>query len=153
MRSPSSSLHISNALTYVSLAAGVLFTLAVLTHNTVVAVSLVASAAILGQSWYGPVFAAIQGATPQNRRATAASFHALLVNLLGVSTGPLLYGILSDLLNRGMQLGSLSIGPLGPSEGLRYALACAGVMPLIAMAGFLYAAKSIGRDLRQIEGK
>jgi MFS transporter, Spinster family, sphingosine-1-phosphate transporter len=47
-------------------------------------------------AWFGPLFAAIQEASPSHTRATAVAFALLVMNLLGVGPGPLVTGMIGD---------------------------------------------------------
>jgi predicted MFS family arabinose efflux permease len=128
------------------------FLAAILSPTAILAVPLLGLAAVLNQSWYGPAFSAIQRVTPSRRRATAAAIHAFGVNLLGVSLGPLIIGILSDTLNKGFTTGSLKVAGLGPQEGLRYALVVLAVMPLLAGVAFYSASTRIREEIEANEG-
>lgn len=53
-----------------------------------------AQAYLLG--WYGTLVAAVHERAPEGRRATVIGFVLLMVNLLGVATGPWLTGLVGD---------------------------------------------------------
>jgi MFS family permease len=55
---------------------------------------LVASAWMLG--WYGPLVAAIHEMAPERSRGTVIGLALLIVNLLGVATGPWVTGLIAD---------------------------------------------------------
>jgi len=55
---------------------------------------VVAQAWMLG--WFGPLLAAIDEAAPAGGRATVVGFALLVVNLLGVATGPYVTGLVGD---------------------------------------------------------
>ncbi|MFN3856877.1 MAG: spinster family MFS transporter [Caulobacter sp.] len=67
---------------------------------------------VLKAMWYGPVYAGVQGLVADRSRATATAMLLLVINLIGLGTGPLIAGILSDLF----------AASLGPAEGLRWAM-------------------------------
>jgi predicted MFS family arabinose efflux permease len=84
---------------------------------------LVAQAYLLG--WYGSLVAAVHERAPQGHRATVIGFLLLVINLLGVATGPYVTGLIGDragltaallwsLVPAG--LGALLLGLLGLSE-------------------------------------
>ncbi len=84
---------------------------------------LVAQAYLLG--WYGALVAAVHERAPEGRRATVIGFLLLMVNLLGVATGPYVTGLWADrtslteallwsLVPAG--LGALLLGLLGLAE-------------------------------------
>jgi len=53
---------------------------------------------IVSSFWIGPTFAAIQTLTPDHLRSQASALILLLVNLIGLGLGPVVVGVLSDLL-------------------------------------------------------
>jgi len=55
---------------------------------------LVAQAYLLG--WYGSLVAAVHERAPEGRRATVIGFLLLLINLLGVASGPYVTGLIGD---------------------------------------------------------
>jgi MFS family permease len=55
---------------------------------------LVAQAWSLG--WYGPILAALHELAPENGRGTVIGFGLLVLNLLGVATGPWVTGLIAD---------------------------------------------------------
>ncbi len=71
-----------------------------------------AQAWLLG--WYGPLLAAILETSPADLRATCAAVALLVVNLLGVATGPWITGWIGDRvsLSRGL-LSSLGVAAVG----------------------------------------
>jgi MFS family permease len=75
---------------------------------------VVAQAWLLG--WYGPLVAAIDERAPAGGRATVIGLTLLLVNLLGVATGPFVTGLIGDRagLTRGL-LASLAPAAVGAS--------------------------------------
>jgi len=83
----------------------------------------VSQAFMLG--WFGPVTAEMVALAPPELRATVTGFGLLIVNLLGVATGPWITGWIGDhsSLTRGL-LVSLAVGALG-----LLALAVAGALP------------------------
>jgi MFS family permease len=64
--------------------------------------------------WFGPVFAAIQDLARAEARATVVAFGLLVLNLLGVATGPWITGLIGDRasLTRGL-LVSVAVGAVG----------------------------------------
>lgn len=59
--------------------------------------SFLALSQLLASSWFGPVFAAVQGAVPPARRALAAALLLAVLTLGGLGLGPLVVGAASDL--------------------------------------------------------
>ncbi len=54
---------------------------------------------VVSALWVGPTYAAVQALTPEHLRAQASAMLLLLLNLIGMGLGPLLVGVLSDLLH------------------------------------------------------
>jgi predicted MFS family arabinose efflux permease len=84
---------------------------------------LVAQAYLLG--WYGSLVAAVHERAPEGRRATVIGFLLLVINLLGVATGPYVTGLFADRtsLSRALLwslvpggIGALLLGLLGLTE-------------------------------------
>jgi MFS family permease len=83
----------------------------------------VSQAFMLG--WFGPVTAEMVAQAPEEIRATTTGFGLLVVNLLGVATGPWITGLIGD--RASLTLGllvSLGVGAAGLA-----ALAAAGALP------------------------
>lgn len=80
---------------------------------------------IVSSFWVGPTYAAIQTLTPEHLRSQASALLLLLLNLIGMGLGPLLVGILSDLL-----------APSFGAESVRYAMLIS--MVTIAVGSILY---------------
>jgi len=53
-------------------------------------------AAACTTGWFGPLFAAIQELAPPHTRASTVAFAILVLNLLGVGSGPLITGLIGD---------------------------------------------------------
>ncbi|MEM1110326.1 MAG: MFS transporter [Pseudomonadota bacterium] len=80
---------------------------------------------IVAAFWIGPTYAAIQTLSPTDKRAQAAAIFLFLFNLVGLGLGPLIIGMLSDLLE-----------PSFGVDGLRYAMALS--LSLVVVGGFLF---------------
>src|SRR3546814_2016386 len=74
----------------------------------------------------GVQYAASLGLVPPTSRATASALTLFVVNMVGLGLGPLIVGLLSDLLAQKMDLGA--------GEGLRWAIVA------VIMVGFVSAA-------------
>ena len=95
------------------------------------------AATMLGHMFVGPVLAMVQGLAGLRRRAVAAAYYLLLANLVSMGAGPVIVGIVSDLL-----------GATHGAASLRYALLL--LVPatcLWAAAHFWLAAGSLRDDL------
>ncbi|MFN7026559.1 MAG: spinster family MFS transporter [Pseudorhizobium sp.] len=62
------------------------------------AVALLIVPSILNSAYYGPAYACVQGLVQPRARAVAASIMLFGQNLIGLGLGPLLFGVLSDML-------------------------------------------------------
>jgi len=96
-------------------------------------------AILLNVMWIAPFQATIQSIAPSRMRATASALGLLAINLVGLGLGPVLLGLLSDVL--------ASQSGLGPDEGLRWALALFSLVGVIAALLFWKAASSIEADV------
>jgi MFS family permease len=85
---------------------------------------------------YGPAFAAVQSLVRPTSRALASAVMLFVINLIGLGLGPLLVGLLSDALTP----------ILGPTHGLRWAMATGGPMMAIAGLCFLMGLRTARRD-------
>lgn len=103
------------------------------------AMCLLAINAVLGTLWYGPVYATAQSIAPANMRATASAILLFIINLVGLGLGPLLVGLLSDVL--AIQ------GGMGKAEGVRWALIISAMVGLLAAAFFWMARKTIRTEM------
>jgi predicted MFS family arabinose efflux permease len=93
---------------------------------------LMAGPAIGGLLYVAPTFALAQTIAPIWARATASALILLAVSLVGQSSGPLLTGILSDMLRETYGM-----------DGLRYALLLVPVLQLWSAVHFWIAGKKI----------
>lgn len=92
--------------------------------------------AFLGHAFLGPVAALLQNLAGPGRRAVAAAFYLLLVNLVSMGLGPLAVGLLSDTF--AARLGA---------DALRYALlVIVTATTLLAALHFLLAARALRRE-------
>ena len=91
--------------------------------------------AIAGAFQVGPCFALIQGRTPLNKRAVAASINLFIGNIIGLGIGPLYVGLVSDALQT--SAGEASLG---------YAIGSLVVFYVVGACFFLVAARRIDRE-------
>ncbi len=132
---------------------GLVFGAAVLATGTMPALALLAVAGALNAIWYGPVFATVQGLVRPEQRATAAAVHLFVINLVGLGFGPLGFGAVSDLLNKGWSVAGWTVPGLGPDEGLRFALVGGTGFALLALACFWRASHTIAAELEDQNGQ
>lgn len=90
---------------------GILWAFIYISHDYRAALGLMAFCAVGGAMIYGPLFSIIQTLVPPRMRAVSIAIVLLCANLIGMGLGPLVVGVLSDLLV-----------PAVGSDSLRYAL-------------------------------
>ena len=91
--------------------------------------------------WLGPTYAAIQTLAPASMRTQASAIFMFLFNLIGMGFGPLLIGILSDLL-----------GPAFGTDSLRYAMAISLVL-VLGGAYFFWRAAPLYANATQVNNQ
>ncbi len=106
-------------------------------ENGRLAMALLIFPTIFGSFWTAPAIALTQNLSPVATRARAAAVRIVAANLIGISTGPLIGGLMSDWF--GAALGD-------PSAGLRMALTAFTVMFVWAAAHWLFAARALWRE-------
>jgi predicted MFS family arabinose efflux permease len=123
-------------------AAGVLvafpfFAVALMLNQPYVAIVVLITPYLLNSLWLGPAFGTIQNLAPMRMRALASAILLFIVNIVGLGLGPLLVGMVSDLL----------VGTFG-GESLRYSILISTAAYFWAGAHFLLAGRSIRQDLK-----
>jgi MFS family permease len=111
---------------------------AVTVPSAPLALCLLAVNAFLATIWYGPVYGTAQSVVPIHMRPTTAAILLFIINLIGLGLGPLAVGIVSDVFNKGLGMGS--------AEGVRWALIVSASVGLVAFACFWFARKTIRED-------
>ena len=92
----------------------------------------------LGATWLGASLAITHSLVGLRQRAVASAVLFFLINLIGLGLGPLLIGMISDLLRPA----------LGDADGLRYAiLSTALVAKSLCVVHFLLAARALEKEL------
>ncbi len=94
----------------------------------------------LYSTYLGPSIAVAHMLVPASMRALTSAIYFLVINLLGLGLGPLVVGIISDLLTP-----SLGI------ESLRWAMSFILVMSIISTALFFRATRKMKTDLRMTD--
>jgi predicted MFS family arabinose efflux permease len=115
---------------------------AVFTVGAGTAVVLIAAAgpSLTGASYVGPAYALTQGLVPLRMRAQAIAILLFVLNILGLSFGPLVVGIVADALKP-------TFGP----DALRYALMTGIVTGLTGAFCYWRATKHLKADLARVE--
>lgn len=111
-----------------------------MTHNLTLALAVSSFSALLGSAYVGPMYALVQGLAGPKIRATAAAIFMLVANLIGLSLGPVLAGLVSDQLTA-----------LAGRESLRWSLVVMMLPSLVSLPFFFAAARTVKADLEEAE--
>jgi MFS family permease len=111
-----------------------------LTPNLNVALGVSAFGALIGSVYIGPNYALIQGLAGPKIRATAAAIYMMIINILGLSLGPAVAGMISDALTK-----------VAGEESLRWSLIVTLVFYLVSLPLFALAARTVRADLDDAE--
>lgn len=112
-----------------------LFIAGVLSSGWLAAFALFVIPQALVYVWLGPVLTAVQHLVPAHMRATASACFLLINNLIGLGLGSWVVGQLSK-----------GLAPTYGTESLRYAIAAALCLYLVAGALMALASRRLGRD-------
>lgn len=112
-----------------------------LLHSFRVGMILTLFTTVFGGLWVAPSYALVQNLAGPRLRAFAAAVFMLIVNVIGLSAGPYLGGLLSDLLAPSFGTRSLGIG-----------LCLLTITYVIGVVHFLFAARTVAADVAQAEG-
>lgn len=112
-----------------------LFVAGVLSGSAAAAFALFLVPQALVYVWLGPVLTAVQHLVPARMRATASASFLLVNNLIGLGLGSWLIGRLSD-----------ALAPTYAGEALRYAIAAALLLYLVAGVLMALASRCLARD-------
>lgn len=113
-------------------AAGALFL-----HDTYLAVACLGLCGSLQSMYLGPSLAVSHSLVPANMRALTSAIFFLAINLVGLGFGPLVVGIISDLLKPALGV-----------ESLRWAMSIIIVISFVSAILFFSTAKKLLIDLR-----
>ena len=108
--------------------------------DVVPALLLLALQGVVNGLWYGPVYAVTLSIVPVHMRATTAAVLLLVVNLVGLGIGPIVVGLLSDLVS--------GVLGLGIAEGIRWAIIINSLPGVIAGYLFWRAGLSVRTDMK-----
>lgn len=112
-----------------------------LTHDFPLAMGLTLVSTVLGGLWVAPFYAVVQNLAGSDLRAFAAAIASLIINVIGLSAGPYLAGLLSDL--------------LAPTFGIRslgVSLNLLNVTYVIGVVHFVLASRTVDADVLEAEG-
>jgi MFS family permease len=110
-----------------------------LSPNLTVVIVALALPAFLGASYLGPAYAATQGLVPLRMRATAAAVLLFILNIVGLSFGPLWVGVMSDLLR-----------PHLGDDSLRWALLSNVVFTTTGALLYWLSSRTLDRDMARV---
>ena len=111
-----------------------------LSGKVAVAIAAAVIPVSLSASFIGPCVATIQTITPPAMRARAAAIQSFVGNLIGLGLGPLVIGVLSDLLR-----------PLLGADSLRYAMFAGVAAAFASIPFYLIAARHVPEDLARLD--
>jgi len=107
-----------------------------LIDNTATAMALTVVEAVLLNVWFAPIVATAQMLVSSRMRAFTSAMLVLIVNILGLSLGPLLTGMISDALQ-----------PTLGVESLRYAILASMGMSVVAALCFFRSGQHLMHEL------
>jgi MFS family permease len=110
---------------------------AIFLQNTFLSVACLGLCALLQSVYLGPSLAVAHSLVPASMRALTSAVFFLVINLLGLGLGPLVVGVVSDLLKP-----SLGV------ESLRWAMSIVIVMGFASAVLFFSTAKKLMADLK-----
>lgn len=108
-----------------------------LAGDLAVSMACATAQAFLLNVYFAPIVATAQMLVPPQMRAFTSAMLVLIVNILGLSLGPLLTGAISDALQ-----------PAYGSDSLRYAIFASVAMEVVATLCFLRSAHHLARELK-----
>ena len=112
-----------------------------LAGNVAIAIAAAVIPVSLSAAFIGPCIATIQTITPPAMRARAAAIQLFVGNLIGLGLGPLVIGVLSDLLR-----------PVFGADSLRYAMFAGVAAAAASIPFYLVAARHVPQDLERLDG-
>jgi MFS family permease len=112
-----------------------------LTRDFTLAMTLTLLSTVLGGLWVAPFYAVVQNLAGPELRAFAAAIASLIINVIGLSAGPYLAGLLSDVL-----------APTFGSRSLGVSLNMLNVTYVIGVVFFVLASRTVDADILEAEG-
>jgi MFS family permease len=106
-------------------------------HDPTVALLVYTVPVVLGAMYLGPMLAMVHGMVQPRMRAFASSILFFVLNLVGLGLGPLITGIISDVLAASM----------GLADGLRWALVIVTLANVWCVIHYLLGARTLKTDL------
>ena len=115
-----------------------LFVMGLFADNLTTAILLFIIPGFFANSFMGPSLAMVQTLSPVHMRAVSSAIMMLCLNLIGLGLGPLLVGVLSDMLSTVYGEGSLSV-----------ALACFGLFAFWGSLHFWLCGRALAKQQRR----
>ena len=115
-----------------------LFVMGLFADNLTTAILLFIIPGFFANSFMGPSLAMVQTLSPVHMRAVSSAIMMLCLNLIGLGLGPLLVGVLSDILSTVYGKGSLSV-----------ALACFGLFAFWGSLHFWLCGRALAKQQRR----
>ncbi|MEH6550148.1 MAG: MFS transporter [Pseudomonadales bacterium] len=115
-----------------------LFVMGLFADNLTVAILLFIIPGFFANSFMGPSIAMVQTLSPVHSRAVSSAIMMLCLNLIGLGLGPLLVGVLSDMLSTVYGEGSLGV-----------ALACFGLFAFWGSLHFWLSGRALAKQQTQ----
>jgi MFS family permease len=115
-----------------------LFVMGLFADNLTTAILLFIIPGFFANSFMGPSLAMVQTLSPVHMRAVSSAIMMLCLNLIGLGLGPLLVGVLSDILSTVYGKGSLSV-----------ALACFGLFAFWGSLHFWLSGRALAKQQTQ----
>lgn len=112
-----------------------------LTRDFALAMGLTLGTTLLGGIWVAPLYAVVQSLAGSNLRALAAAVASVITSVIGLSAGPYVAGLLSDLL-----------APRFGARSLAISLCLLNVTYVMGIIHFLLAIRTIRADVAEAEG-
>lgn len=112
-----------------------------LTRDFTLAMVLTVVSTFLGSIWVAPFYAVVQNLAGPELRAFAAAVVSVIISVIGLSAGPYLAGLLSDVL-----------APHYGARSLGISLCLLNVTYLLGIIHFLLALRTIQADVAEAEG-
>jgi len=110
---------------------------AIFLQDTYFSVACIGLVALLQSMYLGPALAVSHSLVPASMRALTSAVFFMVINLIGLGFGPLVVGVISDLLK-----------PTLGIESLRWAMSITLVVSIASVILFFSAAKKVLVDLR-----
>jgi hypothetical protein len=105
----------------------------------------------LGATYLGPSIAATHQLLGVNERAVGGALLMFVINIIGIGLGPMLSGLISDLLREHFVAGGMAV-EAARADGLKYALCIMSVANLWSAWHYFRAARTLREDIAVVAG-